>query len=130
MRSPTTFASSNLSAIDSVQTCVHDLRALLERRVGDVDACEVYVEGHGAGQPPVFRITLNISFGTGDLRITASPQTDVYIALRSVFDQAMRVIPPLRRMSSASPRVHASRWREGWKKKALPPEGVGEWGTS
>ncbi|MET0660976.1 MAG: hypothetical protein ABW110_22785 [Steroidobacteraceae bacterium] len=104
MHSPTRVTYSNIAAVDAVITCARDLRAILERRVGSLEVCEVHIEGLVDAQSlaEIFRVKLHVAAVPFDVQLTMLPHTDVYMALTQTFDQVAWLLLRLHESSSPS----------------------------
>jgi hypothetical protein len=93
---------SGIDIGDAVVACARDLRALLERRIGAIDVCDVHVERlqQGRARGASFRIKLHIVAESFDVQFTMTPQADVYMALTKTFDQAQWLLSRLRELSN------------------------------
>ncbi|HKQ81712.1 MAG TPA: hypothetical protein VJS42_05925 [Steroidobacteraceae bacterium] len=104
MHSPTRVTYSNIASVDAVITCARDLRAILERRVGTLDACNVHVDGvvYTDSLEESFRVKLHVTAGPFEIQLTMVPHADVYMALTQTFDQVAWLLPRLHESSSTN----------------------------
>lgn len=104
MHSPTRVTYSNIASVEAVITCARDLRAILERRVGALNVCDVHVEGLVDAQSlrESFRVKVHVAAEPFEVQLTMLPHADVYMALTQTFDQVAWLLPRLHESSSPS----------------------------